>query len=221
MKLIVAGSRFSDLTAEQLAQLDAIHAEHHVAEVVSGGAEGADRSGELWAESRGIPVRIFKPEWQRYGRAAGPVRNGQMAAHADAAAVFDHVASRHERIDVIGRSLGSAVAARLAATQPVRRLVLVTPFDSIVALAGGLFPFLPVRLLVADRFETIADAPRIAVPTLVITAGRDEVVPAAHTRRLVAAFAPGIATERAFPAAGHNDVSSDPAYLQGIARFLE
>lgn len=88
MKLIVAGSRFSDLTAEQLAQLDAIHAEHHVAEVVSGGAEGADRSGELWAESRGIPVRIFKPEWQRYGRAAGPVRNGQMAAHADAAAVF-------------------------------------------------------------------------------------------------------------------------------------
>lgn len=164
-------------------------------------------------------LAIYAPHYRAYGGSGG--RPSERALHADAAAVFDHVASRHERIDVIGRSLGSAVAARLAATQPVRRLVLVTPFDSIVALAGGLFPFLPVRLLVADRFETIADAPRIAVPTLVITAGRDEVVPAAHTRRLVAAFAPGIATERAFPAAGHNDVSSDPAYLQGIARFLE
>lgn len=162
---------------------------------------------------------IYAPHYRGYGGSGG--RPSEPALHADAAAVFDHVASRHDQIDVVGRSLGSAVAARLAATKAVRRLVLVTPFDSIVALAGGLFPFLPVRLLVADRFETIADAPRITVPTLVITAGRDEVVPAAHTRRLLAAFAPGITTERAFPAAGHNDVSSDPAYLEAIGRFLE
>jgi pimeloyl-ACP methyl ester carboxylesterase len=125
------------------------------------------------------------------------------------------------RTHVIGRSLGSAVATRLAATKPVRRLVLVTPFDSILALAGRLFPFLPVRLLLADRFETVADAPRVAVPTLVITAGRDEVVPGDHTRRLIEAFRPGIVTEQAFPAAGHNDVSLDPAYLDAIRTFLD
>jgi fermentation-respiration switch protein FrsA (DUF1100 family) len=113
------------------------------------------------------------------------------------------------------------VATRLAATKAVRRLVLVTPFDSIVSLAGGLFPFLPVRLLVADRFETVADAPRVAASTLVITAGADEVVPADHTRRLLEAFRAGVATERPFPLAGHNDVSTDPAYLAAIGRFLE
>jgi pimeloyl-ACP methyl ester carboxylesterase len=135
--------------------------------------------------------------------------------------VFDDVRSRHPDIDVVGRSLGSAVATRLAATKPVRRLVLVTPFDSILALGGRLFPFLPVRFLLADRFETVKDAPRVAVPTLVISAGADEVVPGDHTRRLIQAFQPGIVEERAFPVAGHNDVSFDPTYLDSIRRFLE
>jgi hypothetical protein len=58
------------------------------------------------------------------------------------------------------------------------------------------------------------------VPTLVITAGRDEVVPGDHTRRLIEAFRPGIITEHGFPAAGHNDVSLDPAYLDAIRTFL-
>lgn len=162
---------------------------------------------------------IYAPHYRGYGGSGG--RPSERALHADAAAVFDHVAGRHAEVDVIGRSLGSAVATRLAATKPVRRLALVTPFDSILSLAGGLFPFLPVRLLVADRFETVADAPRVTAPTLVITAGRDEVVPAAHTRRLLAAFAAGTATERTFPTADHNDISADPEYLECIVRFLE
>lgn len=184
------------------------------------GGNAEDVSRTVPALAAAFPSRaIYAPHYRGYGGSGG--RPSERALHADAAVAFDHVASRHAEVDVIGRSLGSAVAARLAATKPVRRLVLVTPFDSIVSLAGGLFPFLPVRLLVADRFETVADAPRIAIPTLVVTAGRDEVVPAAHTHRLLAAFAPGIATEQAFPAAGHNDVSADPAYLESIGQFLE
>lgn len=162
---------------------------------------------------------IYAPHYRGYGGSGG--RPSEWALHADAAAVFEDVRSRHPDIDVIGRSLGSAVATRLAATKPVRKLVLVTPFDSILAIAGRLFPFLPVRLLLADRFETVKDAPQVAVPTLVITAGRDEVVPGDHTRRLIEAFRPGIVVERGFPAAGHNDVSLDPAYLDAIRTFLE
>jgi pimeloyl-ACP methyl ester carboxylesterase len=161
---------------------------------------------------------IYAPHYRGYGGSTG--RPSEQALHADAAAAFDDVVSRHADVDVIGRSLGSAVATRLAATKPVRRLVLVTPFDSILALAGRLFPILPVRLLVADRFESVRDAPRVTASTLVIAAGADEVVPPAHTRRLVAAFAPGVATERDFPAASHNGISADPTYLEAIAEFL-
>jgi pimeloyl-ACP methyl ester carboxylesterase len=183
-----------------------------------GNAEDVSRTVPELAEA--FPDRaIYAPHYRGYGGSDG--RPSERALHADAAAVFDDLRSRHPDIDVIGRSLGSAVATRLAATKPVRRLVLVTPFDSILALGSRLFPFLPVRLLLADRFETVKDAPRVAMPALVITAGADEIVPGDHTRRLIEAFPVGIVAERAFPAAGHNDVSFDPAYLGAIRSFLE
>lgn len=88
MKLVIAGSRFADLSEADLVRLDAIHAEHGVTEVVSGGAKGVDRCGESWAEARGIPIRVFRADWRRYRRGAGPVRNREMAAYADAAVLF-------------------------------------------------------------------------------------------------------------------------------------
>ena len=183
------------------------------------GGNAEDVSRTLPELAAAFPTHaIYAPHYRGYGGSDGSP--AERALHADAAAVFADVRSRHADVDVVGRSLGSAVATRLAATQPVRSLVLVTPFDSVLAIAGRLFPFLPVRLLLADRFESVKDAPRVAVPTLVITAGRDEVVPGDHTRRLIEAFRPGIITEHDFPAAGHNDVSLDPAYLDAIRTFL-
>lgn len=88
MKLVVAGSRFSTLSEEDMAKLDAIHAEHGVTELVSGGAKGVDKAGEEWAQRMGIPVRVFRADWRRYRRGAGPVRNREMAAYADALAAF-------------------------------------------------------------------------------------------------------------------------------------
>ena len=183
------------------------------------GGNAEDVSHTLPELALALPDRaIYAPHYRGYGGSSGSP--SEKALHADAAAVFDAVHERHAEIDVIGRSLGTAVATRLAVTRPVRRLVLVTPFDSIVAIARRLFPYLPVGLLLADRFETVNDAPKVGVPTLVITAGADEVVPASHTRDLLDAFPTGIVEELAFPRADHNGVSERPAYLQAIRDFL-
>ena len=88
MKLVVAGGRNVSLCPADLRRLDAIHAKHGITELVSGGASGADRSGEQWAAKHGIPVRLFLPNWRQFGRAAGPLRNRSMAQYADAVAVF-------------------------------------------------------------------------------------------------------------------------------------
>lgn len=85
MKLIIAGGRGYLMTDKDLDRLDKID---NVTEVVSGGAKGADLGGEKWAESKGIPVKKFLPEWKKYGRAAGPERNREMVKYADAVAVF-------------------------------------------------------------------------------------------------------------------------------------
>jgi hypothetical protein len=85
MKLIIAGGRNYNFDVEDTKRLDSIP---DVTEVVSGGASGADHYGEKWAESRGIPVKIFAADWDKYGKSAGPMRNRQMAEYADAVALF-------------------------------------------------------------------------------------------------------------------------------------
>lgn len=92
MKLIIAGSRDLELT---LTQLDDILEElkvptELVTEVVSGAAAGIDSLGELWAECRPdpLPIKRFEADWNGLGKAAGPVRNKQMAVYADAAVVI-------------------------------------------------------------------------------------------------------------------------------------
>ena len=54
-----------------------------ITEIVSGQCEGVDLLGEQWANEHNIPVAPFPADWKRYGNAAGPIRNGQMAKYAD------------------------------------------------------------------------------------------------------------------------------------------
>jgi pimeloyl-ACP methyl ester carboxylesterase len=82
--------------------------------------------------------------YRGYGASEGTP--GERVLTSDALAVFDHAAARHPGgVDVVGRSLGSGVAVQVAVRRPVERLVLITPFDSLVATAADLFPWLPVR----------------------------------------------------------------------------
>lgn len=57
-------------------------------EIVSGAARGADALGERYAAERGLAVKQFPADWDRYGRSAGYRRNAEMAEYADAAVVF-------------------------------------------------------------------------------------------------------------------------------------
>jgi hypothetical protein len=81
---IIAGGRDYNLTLSDEAWLDTLP----IREVVSGGASGADAGGEAWAKKRGIPIKRFPADWKTHGRAAGPIRNRQMAEYADAVVLF-------------------------------------------------------------------------------------------------------------------------------------
>ncbi len=88
MKTIIAGSRTIIASPVVQAAIDA--APWVITEVVCGGARGVDELGLLLAHSAGVPVKVFKPDWKTHGHAAGPIRNRQMAAYADALiAVWD------------------------------------------------------------------------------------------------------------------------------------
>ncbi len=121
---------------------------------------------------------------------------------------------------MIGRSLGSGVAVRLAVSNRVDRLILITPFDSIVNVARGLFPFLPLGMLMRDRYDSYRYAPRVAVRTLVLAAEHDEIIPPPLTDALCRAFSPERLSRVTIEGADHNDVSQSPNYWRALREFV-
>lgn len=81
MKVIIAGGRNFVAHKDHLIWLEEIHGKHHMSEVVNGAAPGADTEGATWARYMNIPVRNFPADWNKHGRAAGPIRNRQMAQY--------------------------------------------------------------------------------------------------------------------------------------------
>ena len=164
---------------------------------------------------------LLAVNYRGYGGYAGSP--SERALFADALALYDWAAGRPDidptRIAAIGRSLGSGVAVYLAAERPLARLVLVTPYDSLRAVAQRHYPYLPVSFLLKHPFDSIERAPRISTPMLVLAAQRDSIVPPEHARALFAQWR-GPKTWREFAGAGHNDLDGDPDYWKAMNMFL-
>ena len=181
--------------------------------VVYFGGNAEDVSANLPALSAAFPDQaLYLLHYRGFGGSGG--KPTEAALFADALALYDQVKTQHPDITVIGRSLGSGPALHLASVRPVQRLVLVTPYDSIAALAAQQFPMFPVRWLLRDKFESFRFAPLVKAPTLIIAAAQDEVIPPASTSLLATRFKPGIARTVTIPAVGHNTISDDPAYAR-------
>lgn len=82
MKIIIAGTRDLHVTINDIDE-EVRNSGFEVTEVLSGRSGKVDLTGELWARVRGIPVRPFPADWNKYGKAAGPIRNMGMAQVGD------------------------------------------------------------------------------------------------------------------------------------------
>lgn len=88
MKVIIAGGRDFNNYELLKEKCNKILINKSDIEIVSGGADGADRLGESYAKDMGYPIKYFPADWKKYGNAAGPIRNKQMAEYADSLIVF-------------------------------------------------------------------------------------------------------------------------------------
>jgi pimeloyl-ACP methyl ester carboxylesterase len=160
---------------------------------------------------------LYFVNYRGYGGSGGRPSEGALVG--DAIALYDRLRARHEEISVVGRSLGSGVAVRLASEREVRRIALVTPFDSLVNVARAHMRWLPVGLLMRDRFDSATRASAISADALVVIAEADEIIPRERSDALVAAFRdpPRVVV---LAGARHNDIDIDPRYLDELATFL-
>jgi pimeloyl-ACP methyl ester carboxylesterase len=157
---------------------------------------------------------IYCLHYRGYSGSSG--RPSEPALRSDASALFEMVRKEHDDIIVVGRSLGSSLAIQLAAEQPVSRLVLIAPFESILTIAKRTIPFLPVSLLLRDTYQSWKYAPRVSCPTLVIAGSHDQLVPMGDTQKLLDAFSPGVARLRVIDGADHNSVSDSAEFWQAL-----
>jgi len=137
-------------------------------------------------------------------------------------AVYDYAIKRGvsaEHVVVMGRSLGSGVASMLAGARSVGAAVLITPYDSLSAVAAGHYPFLPVRLLLRHPFPSSDWAKRTRAPALLLAAEHDDVVPAIHAQKLFEVWA-GPKQIHVLAQTGHNDIEMHADYYRLINEFL-
>lgn len=157
-------------------------------------------------ESGQAEVVLF--EYPGYGPRAGACTEPILVASATEA--FD-LLRREGPVMLLGESLGSGVGVQVAAArgEAVAGLLLVTPFARMTEVAGRHYPWLPVRWLLRDRWDSLAVAGRVRCPTGLLIAGQDEVVGAAQGHRLAGALG-GPVKVGVQPEAGHNTLALGP-----------
>ena len=189
--------------------------------VIYFGGNAQEVSGQMFDAEQIAPWSVAAVNYRGYGLSEG--EPGEAVLAADAVAVHDQLAARGDvdpdRIVIFGRSLGSGVAVQLAARRPVRAVMLISPFDSLRSIARRQYPIVPVSLLLKHPFDSLAQAPRIESPLLVLAGDRDTLIPPALSRRLHDAWA-GPKRWELVPGADHNDIDTHPRYWPAIREFL-
>ena len=168
----------------------------------------------------GLGILIF--DYRGYGESEG--RPSEEGTYRDAESAWRYLLEAKGiapgRIILFGRSLGGAVAARLAATHEAAGLIVESTFTSVPDMAASLYPWLPVRLLCRFRYDTRAMIAKARCPVLVVHSRDDEIIPYAHGQELYRA-APKpkrMLTIRG----GHNGgfLHSGATYEKGLADFV-
>jgi pimeloyl-ACP methyl ester carboxylesterase len=156
-------------------------------------------------------------DYRGYGASEGSP--SEQALLSDALLWYDRFSPQAKKIIVFGRSLGSGVAVQLAAERKVDAVILVTPFDSMVAVGQRHHPYLPVSLLLRHRFDSLSRAPKMTAPLLCVVAMRDSIIPPEHAKLLYDAWG---GPKRWVPLeeAGHNTADAHPNYWRSINAFL-
>ena len=187
--------------------------------VFGGNAWNAQDAGELvhhlWPQADVVAFH-----YRGYAPSAGKPSAAGLLADAPLIIAAARKQVSAARTIAVGFSIGSGVAASLAAQGRVDGAVLVTPFDSLRAVARGHYPWLPVPLLFRHDMGPAAALQRSSVPIALISAERDTIIPPARTATLRKSVRQ-LAYDHVVPGAGHNDIYSRSDFQRAMDEAFE
>lgn len=167
---------------------------------------------------RGLSVLLL--DYRGYGGNPGsPSESGLLADAVAGVRALDGLGYPLSRTIYLGESIGSGVVAALQADHPPAGMVLRSPFTDLADVGAHHYPFLPVRLLLRDRFPVLSHVRASDVPVSVVYGDSDGIVPTRLSAE-VAAAAPNLVEEVVLAGADHNDpVMFGPEVADAVARL--
>jgi len=171
-----------------------------------------------------LGFRVILAEYPKYGGRPGQV--GEKPFVADGVETVRLAYEQFgEPLYLVGESLGCGVTAAVVKQTPVpiAGLVLITPWDTLAAVAKSLFPFLPVHLVLTDKYDSIGNLQSFSRPIAVVAAERDEILPVRHALNLYNHLPEGRKKLWMIRGAGHNDwpMHTDISLFREVTDFIK
>lgn len=169
-----------------------------------------------------LRLSTFIFDYRGYGTSEG--KPSEKGTYLDAEAAWHYLIEKlhvpSTRVILFGRSLGCAIATRLAQDHTPKALIIESTFTSIPDIAADIYPFLPVRLLARFDYNAMEYIKRVNCPVLIIHSRNDDIIPFRHGRQL---FEAASKPREFLEITGtHNDgfMASGKSYEEGLDLFL-
>jgi pimeloyl-ACP methyl ester carboxylesterase len=137
--------------------------------------------------------------------------------------IYDYIVSRNDvdknNVVIMGRSIGTGVATFLASSRPSRGVILISPFENLSSVAKDYFGFLPVDLIIKDKFESEIYAQNVKSPLLCIYGLKDRTVRPIHSKALIKSWR-GKTEYREFVGLNHDNLIYSEVLVKNINEFL-
>ncbi len=212
------------LTAKDGAKLNAIHFKRENPKGVilyfHGNAGDLSRWGTIVTFFVEKDYDVIVMDYRTYGKSKGIL--SEKALHEDAQMFYNYALKyyRENRITVYGRSLGTGIATKLASQNLPNKLILETPYYSLLDVAKERFPFLPLKWLLKYKLNSSESIKNVRCPITVFHGTEDSVIPYKSGKRLFDSIP--IREKKMYTIEGgeHNSLVAYDVYLEGINAVL-
>ncbi|MEL7534426.1 MAG: alpha/beta fold hydrolase [Bacteroidota bacterium] len=183
-----------------------------------GNADSVDSWGSLAPLYLQNGYDVFFLDYRGYGKSQGKIQSEQQLV-SDAQLAYDYLAKRYPqtRLVVSATSIGTGIATQLAASNPLALLLLNSPYSSLEDLIREKYPIVP-PFVIKYKLATWQYVNQVEAPIVVFHGQKDNLIPPSHAVRLKKQRSD--ISMHIFPAADHNNLSSDPEYANAIGEVL-
>ena len=176
-----------------------------------------------WGEIASIYTRlhydVFMPDYRGYGKSEGKIKS-EKQLFGDIQAVYDSLKTKYDesKIIILGHSIGTGLATKIASANHPKLLILQAPFYSLADLAKHIYPVIPTFIL-KYKFESNKYIQQCTMPIVIFHGKQDEIIDY-HSSIKLKELIKKSDTLITLDGTGHNGISSNPQYLYELMKIL-